>query len=132
MRLFLRILLVAALTWVLGMQAPMYPIIPPAVGAFFIGLMLSQSQKKQRLSRKKPPRAYAFIAGFIGMGAVWTVMAIIANQTNDGDLTGRMAEILMQNGAYGWVLVALTGLLGGLLGGFSTMSGNLLGEAVKS
>lgn len=134
MRFLLRVILIAALTWLVGWQLPHLPVWPVVLCAFLVGLSLSKGYKRSMFVRKKPPRAFAFLAGFAGVSAVWAVITWRINIANNSLLADQMIDLLSQGGSDlpGTALVAATSLLGGLLGGFGAMTGNLLGEAVKS
>lgn len=132
MRFVFRLLLIAILTYLVGWQLPQFSVWPVAVVALLVGLLLSQSQKRSIFSRRKPPRAYAFGAGFLGAGLVWGLMSWRIDAGNAHRLSSMMAELLLQHPDQAWLLVLATGLLGALLGGFGAMTGNLLGEALRT
>jgi hypothetical protein len=132
MRFFLRLFLIAGLTYLLGWQLPQWPVWPVAVGAGLIGFLLAQAQKRSIFSRRKPPRAYAFGAGFLGAGVVWGLLSWRIDQANEGRLSEMIAELLLQDPSLHWLLVLLTALVGGLLGGMGAMTGNFLGEAWRT
>lgn len=132
MRFFLRLILIAGLTYLLGWQLPQWPVWPVAAGAGLVGFLLAQSQKRSIFIRRKPPRAYAFGAGFLGAGAVWGLLSWRIDQANEARLSEMIAELLLQDASLHWVLILLTTLIGGLLGGLGAMTGNLLGEALRT
>jgi hypothetical protein len=65
-----------------------------------------------------------FLGGFLAIGILWLVKALITELSTDSDLAGRVAMIFMLQSKTLLVLVTL--LLGGLVGGFATMSGGAL------
>lgn len=65
---------------------------------------------------------WAFLAGFIGIGLGWLVLASWLNVRNEGLLAHRVAQLLPLGG-YGWLLVFITALLGGLVGGLAALAG---------
>jgi hypothetical protein len=132
MRFFLRLILIASLTYLLGWLLPQWPVWPLPLGAALVGVLLAQSQKRSMFSRRKPPRAYAFWAGFLGSGLVWGLLSWGIDQGNAARLSQMVAEFLLQDPSLHSVLVLLTALLGALLGGFGAMTGNLLGEAIRT
>ncbi|MCC5938757.1 MAG: hypothetical protein JJU34_15860 [Lunatimonas sp.] len=68
----------------------------------------------------------AFLATGLGVGAVWLFLPLYIWVTTDSDLPNRMGEIVgLSNSTY---LLAITGMIGFLLGGFSGLTGNLLGR----
>lgn len=69
----------------------------------------------------------SFSAGFGGMALAWIAMALFATFPNQHILAMRVAQLFH---VYHWLaLVAITGLIGGLAGGFSAMSGFLVRRA---
>lgn len=132
MRFFLRLILIAGLTYLVGWQFPQWPVWPVPVVAWLVGVLMAQSQKRSVFRRRKSPKAYAFVAGFLGSGLVWGLQAWQANGINGGHLSGMMADLILQDAGRGWMLVLITGVIGALLGGFGAMTGNLFGEALRS
>jgi hypothetical protein len=66
---------------------------------------------------------FAFLTGFAGVFLLWLFTAIAATWGNEGILVGRMSELI---GMSGMVLYLLTALIGGLTGGFASLSGFFL------
>ena len=67
-----------------------------------------------------PPQSYAY--GLAAMTLLWGVYAGFLSNANGGLMAGRISELL--GGAVsGTQLLYVTGLLGGILGGFATMLG---------
>ncbi len=67
-----------------------------------------------------PAQSYAY--GLAAMSLLWMTYAGFLNNANVGLLSGRISQLL--GGAVsGMQLVFVTGLLGGILGGFATMLG---------
>ncbi|SHK07185.1 hypothetical protein [Hymenobacter psychrotolerans] len=64
----------------------------------------------------------AFLAGFLGIGLGWLVLASWLNVRNEGLLAHRVAQLLPLGG-HGWLLVLLTALVGGLVGGLAALAG---------
>ncbi|MEX1238440.1 MAG: hypothetical protein WEB30_01935 [Cyclobacteriaceae bacterium] len=65
-----------------------------------------------------------FLGGFLAISILWLVKALITELSTDSDLAGRVAMIFMLQSKTLLVLVTL--LLGGLVGGFASMSGGAL------
>lgn len=65
-----------------------------------------------------------FLAGFLGVGLLWLIFAWIIDVNTNSILTEQVAPILKMNNAL--VVVAVTGLLGGLVGGVGALSGSQL------
>ncbi|WNJ15998.1 hypothetical protein [Pontibacter sp. G13] len=132
MKFFLRIVLIAGLSWPALMFLPWWS---SAVVAFVVGLLLSQAKKRRMFGKKQPP-ALAFLAGLIALFLLVGVFAFIQNSGNGGLLAGKISAIILGDGGApmepGIFLVLVSALIAGLVGGFSAMTGNLLGEALKS
>jgi ribose/xylose/arabinose/galactoside ABC-type transport system permease subunit len=65
-----------------------------------------------------------FLAGFLAIGLLWVIKALIIDLSTDSGLADRVARIFMlQNKA---LLLLVTFILSGLVGGFSSMSGGAL------
>ncbi|MBD2713718.1 hypothetical protein KBK19_01575 [Microvirga sp. STR05] len=64
----------------------------------------------------------AFLAGFIGIGLGWLVLASWLSVRNEGLLAHRVAQLLPLGG-HGWLLLLVTTILGGLVGGLATLAG---------
>lgn len=65
----------------------------------------------------------AFLTGFLGIALLWAVFAFLANSQNEGILALRLEKLF--NGMSPMSLILITALLGGLLGGMGSLSGNL-------
>jgi uncharacterized membrane protein YhaH (DUF805 family) len=81
--------------------------------AFFMGKTLGQS----------------FWSGFGGVFIAWTIMALIKSIPNDNILATRAAHLFQLPN---WILILLiTALIGGLVGGMSALSGIVVKKAFK-
>ena len=65
-----------------------------------------------------------FLGGFLAIGILWLLKALITELSTDSDLADSVAMIFMLQSKTLLVLVTL--LLGGLVGGFASMSGGAL------
>ncbi|WP_209330250.1 hypothetical protein [Lunatimonas salinarum] len=66
----------------------------------------------------------AFVASGLGVGVVWLFLPLYIWVVSESELPNRMGEIVgLKNSTY---LLAITGLIGFLLGGFSGLTGSLL------
>ena len=82
-----------------------------AVCAFVINLFL-------------PTKGFnAFLSGFLGVGLLWLMFAWLIDRDTSSILTEKVANLLELNHAS--LLVAVTGMVGGLVGGFAAMTGSL-------
>lgn len=74
--------------------------------------------------------AKAFIAGFLGGALLWITAALGPDMANDGILSTKIGQLFM--GLSRWSVVAITGLLGGLLSGMGSLTGRWGREAFRS
>lgn len=111
MRFPVQILVILALGYILELFLPWWSV---AVAAFAGGLMLTTRSN--------------FIAGFAGIGLLWLGKALIADLSSDSDLADRVARIFMLHNSM--LLLLVTFLLCGLVGGFAAMSGGALRKQV--
>lgn len=65
----------------------------------------------------------SFWTGFFAVFCLWGAMAFWLNMQNEGVLAARLGDLF--GGSPSIVLVLVTALLGGILGGMSTMTGSL-------
>ncbi|GAB4411080.1 MAG: hypothetical protein OHK0039_15930 [Bacteroidia bacterium] len=101
--------------------------------AFVVGWMLSERRRKRAFGKQPaPPRS--FLAGFLALFLLWGGLAFRLNAANASLLAGKMGAMFLPELPISapLALILLTASIGGLLGGFATLSGNLLGEAIKS
>jgi hypothetical protein len=66
-----------------------------------------------------------FLAGFLGLFLLWGGMAFFMDQSNDHILSSRISVLFIKS-AKPMVIVAMTGLIGGLVAGFGGLAGSLL------
>lgn len=64
----------------------------------------------------------AFSSGFIGLFILWTVLAILKDTANEHILSTKVAHLLPLGGSY-WLLILITGLIGGLVSGLAAIAG---------
>jgi hypothetical protein len=109
MRLLLSILLIALLSFIAGMFLPWWSI---ALVAFLVGVLV-------------PLRLWkSFLAGFLGIFLLWFVVALWLDLGNEQLLSQKIAELMHVPGSF--LLVLITALVGGLVGGFASLSGSSL------
>jgi hypothetical protein len=72
----------------------------------------------------------AFGAGFLGIGLGWLLMAGWLNFNSASILSHRVAQLLPLGGQ-GWVLVLVTAVLGGLVGGVAALAGCWARQAIS-
>jgi hypothetical protein len=84
------------------------------LAAFFMGKTLGRS----------------FLSGFAAVFIVWVILALLKSIPNDNILAGRVAALFQLPN---WILLLLiTALIGGLVGGMSALSGILVKKAIKN
>lgn len=72
----------------------------------------------------------AFFAGFLGLFMLWALIAFIKNTANNSILAGKVANILpLQGNAF--LLIIITGLVGGLVAGFAALTGSYLRKSIS-
>lgn len=81
-----------------------------AIAAFAGGLLLNTRMN--------------FLAGFLAIGLLWAGKALITDLSTNSDLAERVARIFMLQSKT--LLLLVTFLLSGLVGGFAAMSGGAL------
>lgn len=104
-------ILIAILAWILGLFLPWWSL---AIPCLLLGSWLG---KKSGAS---------FLAGFLGIGILWFIQTLTIHIANDGILTTRVAELFSLQ--YPLLVILVTLLIGGLAGGFSTLTGFFFGR----
>lgn len=112
MRFALQTLVILILASVLELFLPWWSI---ALAAFIGGLVFRTNAN--------------FFAGFLGVAALWVLMALVIDTSSATDLTRRVAGIFM--GIPVWGLYAVTALIGGLVGGLAATTGASLRKPKK-
>ncbi|RYY40821.1 MAG: hypothetical protein EOO08_06745 [Chitinophagaceae bacterium] len=107
MRFLVSILLIALFAFIAGRYLPWWSI---AVVAFAVCVLLPQ-----RLLR-------SFLAGFLGIFLLWFGLALWLDTKNDQLLSRKIAELL-HLGQSSFLLMLVTALIGGIVGGFAALSG---------
>jgi hypothetical protein len=115
MRFLLSILLTAAFSFIAGLFLPWWSI---ALIAFLVALFIPQ-----RIS-------WAFLSGLLGIFLLWTLIASWIDIKNHSNLSHKIAELFKLGGS-SVLLILVTALIGGLVGGFAAMAGSSLRPAHK-
>lgn len=109
MKFLFKIILIAGACYVAELFFPWWSVV---ICAFLIGMMM-------------PARGGSdFLAGFMGVGLLWLIFAWMIDIDTDSILSEQIAPVLYLNNAL--VLVAITGLIGGIVGGFACLAGSQL------
>lgn len=74
--------------------------------------------------------ATAFFSGFYGIAIPWMILAGYINHHNESLLSVQILQ-MFKLPPYGFVMVVVTGLLGGLIGGFASVVGSWLRQVVR-
>lgn len=76
---------------------------------------------------KKP--GITFLAGFAAVFVAWAILALLKSLPNNNMLADRVAHLFQLPN---WILLLLvTSVIGGLVGGLAALSGALLKKAIK-
>ena len=106
MKLIIRLIVIGALTYFLS---PLFTWWTAMVIAFLVCYISPSSGLN------------AFVAGFLGVGLVWMGHAWNIDVLNESAFSLQVAEIMQVSDPI--LLVFATGLIGGLAGGFASLSG---------
>ena len=79
--------------------------------SFFGGVMLPRT------------KANAFLIGFCAIFCLWFVSSFVMDQQNDQILSSRIIQLFHLPNSF--LLIVLTSIIGGLIGGLASWSGNL-------
>jgi len=110
MKFIVAILLTAVLSFISGLFLPWWGI---AIVALLVAVLVHQRAGK------------AFLAGLLGVFLLWAGLAWWIDMKNNGVLSHKMAHVLPLGGNT-FLLIVVTGLVGGLVAGFAAMSGSYL------
>lgn len=109
MKLITAIFLTAFLAFALGL----FTILPWwsfVFSSFIVGVAIHQ----------KP--GIAFLAGFSGLFILWTLLAVLKDTANEHILSTKVAHLFPLGGSY-WLLITITGFIGGLVSGLAATAG---------
>lgn len=110
MKLLVAIILTALLAVVGGLYFPWWII---AIAAFISGLLVPMRSGR------------AFVAGFSGIFILWVFLAWWIDAKNDAVLSRKVAEIFPLGGS-SFLLILVTALIGGLVGGLGALCASYL------
>ncbi|HRG94472.1 MAG TPA: hypothetical protein PLZ10_16055 [Chitinophagaceae bacterium] len=115
MKFLTAIVLTALLSFISGLFLPWWGI---AIVALAVAAMIHQKPWK------------AFLSGFIGVFLLWAGLAWWIDMKNNSVLSHKVAALLPLGGN-SFAIIAVTGFIGGLVGGLAALSGSFL-RASKS
>lgn len=107
MRFLLATLLIAILSFIAGLFLPWWSI---ALVAFGVGFLIPQGVGR------------SFVSGFLGVFLLWCLLALWIDLKNESILSHKIAQLFPLGGS-SVLLILVTALVGGLVGGFAAMSG---------
>jgi hypothetical protein len=112
MKMFSAIVLTAFLAFVAGV----YGALP--WWSFTITSLIVAVAIHQRAGR-------AFLSGFLGLFLLWGVLAFMKDAPNEHILSTKVTQLFLKSDSYILILL-ITALVGGLVGGFAAMTGSYL------
>lgn len=115
MKFIVSVFLTALLSFAAGLYLPWWSI---GLCAFIVSVLILQRPSK------------AFLAGFAGIFLLWLIFSWAIDSANDHILSHKIAQIFPLGGV-SFLLVLVTSLVGGLVGGFAALSGSYLRFAAK-
>ena len=115
MRFILAMLLTTTLAFLAGLRLEWWSI---AVVAFVVALLFPQRTAK------------AFLSGLLGIFILWGIVASWIDIKNNSNLSHKIAELFKLGGS-SVLLILVTALIGGLVGGFAAMAGSSLRPVPK-
>lgn len=115
MKFFVSLLLIAALSFAACLYMPWWSI---AMAAFLVTMLI----------RQKP--GAAFLCGFIALFLLWGWLSNWISQRNDHILAHKISMLVLKKDDPN-LLILVTGLIGGLVAGFSAMAGSLLRSIIS-
>ena len=110
MKFLLATILIALLSFIAGLFLPWWSI---AIIAFLVALFLRTSIKS------------GFLAGFLGVFLLWAAVSFWIDIKNESVLSYKIAQLFSLGGSTA-LLILITSLIGGLVGGFAAMAGSSL------
>ena len=110
MKFLLATLLIGIISCIAGLYLPWWSI---AIVCFLVTLLLV------------PHTGFAFLSGFTGIFLLWFVLAFWIDVSNKSILSQKIALIIPLGGS-SILLILVTALIGGLVGGFAALAGSSL------
>lgn len=114
-QLFVRATIIAVLTTVSQTYLPWWTC---TIVAFMVEAMLGHGR-------------LGFFSGFYGVAIPWMLLAAYINRQNESELAYRVLELLKLP-RFAMVLILVTGLLGGTVGGMASLVGSWVKRYVKN
>lgn len=115
MKLIAHIIAVLLISWLLQTFLPWWTM---AIGAFATGLFFRQNGYR------------SFLAGLVGVGLLWFGMVYFIDSSTGSILSSKVAAIFPTKTV--GLLMMITAVIGGLVGGFASMTGGIISYRKKS
>lgn len=115
MKFFIALILTAILSYAAGFYLPWWSI---AIAAILVAIVIPQKPLK------------AFLAGFLSLFLLWLILALYIDSGNQHILSMKIAELLFKSHSHA-LIMGVTGLVAGLVGGFAALSGAYLVQPKK-
>jgi hypothetical protein len=109
MKFFISLLVTALLAFACGLYLPWWSI---AIAAFIVASFIYQ----------RP--VISFLTGFCAVLLLWLVLILVIDAGNDNILAVRVSNVMNLGGSY--MLIILSCLIGGIVGGLGALTGSLL------
>jgi hypothetical protein len=106
---FLSLVLIALTAGLLQLVLPWWIV---AVASYIVAYVIEQKSST------------SFLSGFLAIFLLWSVYAFVLSSANANILASKVALLLPLKGNV-WLLLLVTGIIGGLVSGFAALSGNL-------
>ena len=110
MKFFISIILTGLLAFVIDLYLPWWGI---AIAAFLVAALIHQ-----------PPR-FSYLSGFFGIFLLWFLLSWLIDIKNESILSQKIAVLLPLGGSV-FLLMLVTALIGGIVGGLAALSGSFL------
>ena len=110
MKFLASLILTALLAFIAGLYLPWWGI---AIAAFIVALIVYQHA------------GMAFLSGFCGLLLLWSTLAFWIDAGNESIFSAKIG-VLLGIGNNPFLLILITGIVGGLVAGFAAMSGSFL------
>lgn len=109
MKFIAKIIVIAGLSYIAELFFPWWSVV---VCAFLVNFLL-------------PTKGFnAFLSGFLGVGLLWLMFAWAIDADTNSILSAKVAMLFQLSSSS--LMVAVTGLVGGITGGFAALTGSLL------
>lgn len=115
MKFISSILLIALLSLVAGLYLRFWALIP---AAFLVSALIPQSPGK------------SFLSGFLAVCILWGCLALYLDATNNYILGDRMSQMIFKV-PNSMLMVGLSSLIGGLVGGMSALTASFIHQPAK-